>query len=83
MSSKPTTERSRGTRTPQAFVGIWLLYLAWKAKSTTFPVPNGQLGERGADRRVKRKALASLEKAGLITVDRRDRKTPRVTLVVL
>jgi len=74
---------TRATRTQQAFVGIWLLHLAWKAKSTTFPVPNGQLGERGVDRRVKRKALASLEKAGLITVDRRDRKTPRVTLVVL
>jgi hypothetical protein len=49
----------------------------------TFPVPNGRLGKRGVDRRVKRKALAGLEAAGLITVERRRGKTPIVTLVVL
>ena|ERR1700724_3745625 len=71
------------TRAPQAFVCVWLLHLAWKTKSTTFPVPNGLLEARGVDRRMKRRALAALEAAGMITVDRRDSKTPIVTLVAL
>lgn len=74
---------TRATRSPQTFVCVWLLHLAWKVKSLTFPVPNGQLGKHGADRQAKRRALASLEAAGLITVNRRDRKNPIVTLVLL
>jgi hypothetical protein len=71
------------TRSPQTFVCVWLLHLSWEAKSLTFPVPNGRLGKRGADRRMKRRALASLEAAGLITVDRQHGKTPIVTLALL
>jgi hypothetical protein len=71
----------QATRSPQAFVAIWLLYLSWKAKSLTFPLPNGRLAERGFDRQVKRRALANLEKAGLITVERPGRKAPIVSLV--
>jgi hypothetical protein len=74
---------TRATRSPQAFVAIWLLHLAWKAGSATFPLPNGKLTEHGAERRTKRRALANLEAAGLITVDRRHGKTPIVTLTVL
>jgi hypothetical protein len=37
----------QATRSPQAFVCIWLLYLSWQAKSMTFPLPNGRLAERG------------------------------------
>jgi hypothetical protein len=74
---------ARATRSPQTFVVVWLLHLAWKAKKLTFPVPNDQLGRHGVDRRTKYRVLAKLERAGLITVDRRDRKTLRVTLVKL
>jgi hypothetical protein len=76
-------QATRATRSPQALVCIWLLHLAWQAKSMTFPLPNDRLAKRGADRQVKRRALANLEKAGLITVDRRSGKTPKVTLVCL
>jgi len=74
---------AHATRAPQAFVCVWLLHLAWKTKSTTFPVPNGLLEARGIDRRAKYRALAALEAAGMITVDQRDRKTPIVSLVTL
>jgi hypothetical protein len=76
-------QATKATRTPQAFVAVWLLHQAWKAGSVTFPLPNSKLAERGAERRLKRRALANLEEAGLITVDRRHGKTPIVTLVVL
>ena len=74
---------TKATRSPQALVSVWLLHLAWKAKSLTFPVPNGQLGQRGVSRSTKHRALVKLEMAGLITVDRRDGKTLRVTLTGL
>ena len=66
----------RATKTPKAFVALWLLHLAWKAKSNTFPVPNGQLYKNGVHRRTKDRALWELEKAGLILVERKPRKTP-------
>ena len=71
------------TRSPQLFVCLWLLHLAWEAKSMTFPVPNGRLDDRGVDRQAKRRALARLEKAGLITVERPPGKSPVVTLTML
>jgi hypothetical protein len=74
---------SRAMKSPRAIVGVWLLHLAWKAKSQTFPVPNEPLGRYGINREAKRRALLELERAGLITVDRHDRKTPVVTLVGL
>jgi hypothetical protein len=76
-------QATRATRTPQAFVCIWLLHLAWKAKSLTFPLPNGGLTRRGANRFAKHRALQRLEAAGLISVERRARKAPLVTIVVL
>jgi hypothetical protein len=76
-------QATRATRTPQAMVCIWLLHLSWQAKSMTFPLPNDRLAKRGVDKRAKRRALANLEKAGLITVLRRNRKPPIVSLVAL
>ena len=74
---------ARATRTPKAFVWVWLLHLAWEAKSSTFPLPNERIEKRGVGRQAKRRALCELEAAGLITVQRRSRKTPIVTLVCL
>jgi hypothetical protein len=76
-------QATKATQSPRALVCVWLLYLAWKAKGMKFPVPNGQLGKRGVDRRIKRRVLEDLEVAGLITVERRPGKTPIVTLTVL
>ena len=74
---------TRATKSPQVFAAIWLLHLSWQAKSTTFTLPNARLAAQGVDRQAKRRALATLEKAGLITVERRGRKPPRITLVGL
>ena len=71
------------THTKRALVGIVLLHMAWKTKRTTFPLPNGQLAKLGVSRQTKRRALADLERAGMITVERPSRKTPIVTMVGL
>jgi hypothetical protein len=71
----------RAMHQPQAFVVVWLRYQYWKTESRKFPLPSGQLAEYGVDGRRKRRALANLEKAGLIAVESRAGKTPIVTLL--
>ena len=74
---------AKATRMPGMLVLVELLHRSWKAKSLTFPLPNGRLAKHGVSRETKRKKLRDLEAAGLITVERHHGKTPRVTLVVL
>jgi ribosomal protein S19E (S16A) len=77
------TAAAKATRTPGAVVLIYLLHAQWKAKRATFGLPNGALKKAGASREMKRRVLRQLEAAGLITVERRHGKTPKVTVVVL
>ena len=77
------TEAAKATKTPKALVWIYLLHAAWKAKSLTFPLPNGKLKKAGVTRFLKHRVLRELEAAGLITVERRHGKTVIVTVVVL
>jgi hypothetical protein len=76
-------EATKATKTPKALVWIRLLHAAWKTKNSSFPLPNGLLAKDGVTRFAKYRALRELEAAGLITVERRPRKTPLVTLTVL
>ena len=74
-------QAAKATNTPRAFVLVWLLYLAWKTKSNTFPLTNVQL--RGMHRNTKYKMLRELEAARLIQVRREGNKAPIVTLLYL
>ena len=74
---------AKATKSPRTLVLTELLYSAWKTKRSTFPLPNASLARLGVSREVKRKVLRDLERAGLIVVDRPDRKTVVVTLCVL
>jgi ribosomal protein S19E (S16A) len=65
---------AKATRSPAALVMIELLRLRWKTGRSTFPLPNGKLGELGASREVKRRVLRDLERAGLIIVERPPRE---------
>jgi hypothetical protein len=66
---------------PKAMVYLWLVHQARKTGKKTVAVPNGALAKYGVSRRVKHLALRQLERAGLITVERKPRKTLVVTLV--
>jgi hypothetical protein len=77
------TAAAKATRSPTMSLLIELLYVSWKAKSPTFPLPNGRLKKLGVSREVKRKALLALEQGGLLVVKRRQGKTPVVTLLGL
>jgi hypothetical protein len=76
-------EAAKATRSPTTLVLVALLHRSWKAKSLTFPLSNDFLEQHGISREVKRKKLRDLEAAGLITVERRHGRSPRVTLVTL
>ena len=76
-------EAARATKTPKALVWLRLLHMAWKANSSTFPLPNGKLESEGVSRFAKYRALRELEAAGLIVVERRHGKAPLVSIVCL
>ena len=74
-------QAAKATNTPRTLMLVWLLYLAWKAGSNTFPLTNVQL--RGVHRNTKYKMLQELEAARLIQVRREGKKAPVVTLLYL
>ena len=68
---------------PKTLVLIELLYGAWKAKSSTFPLPNSRLNKLGVSREIKRRVLRDLERRPVIRVKRSPGKTPIITLIGL
>ena len=66
---------------PKATVWLWLEHQVRKTQCNTVAVPNDALANRGVSRKVKNLALRQLEAAGLIAMERRPRKTPKVTLL--
>jgi hypothetical protein len=61
-------------------VAMRLLHLDWKSPGQVIVLGNPALRELGISRFSKRGALAKLERLGLISVERRPRQSPRVTL---
>ena len=57
-----------------------LLHLDWKQGGGPIKVPNGFLDKLGIGRGAKSRALRKLERLGIISVERRDRKSPIVTI---
>jgi hypothetical protein len=57
-------------------VALHLLHLHWKNSGKPFKLPNGMLGYDGISSASKWRALVDLERRGLITVERRPKKSP-------
>jgi hypothetical protein len=74
-------ETANAARTPGAVVWILLAYMAWKAKSQTFPLSNVLLVRYGVARETKRRVLIRLEAAGQIKIDRRRKQAPIITIL--
>jgi hypothetical protein len=68
-------------RCPQALVWHRLQYLAWATGSATVTLANKALAEMGVSRLIKYRALQRLEQDGLIRVERRERRSPIVTIL--
>jgi DNA-binding transcriptional ArsR family regulator len=63
-------------------VGLALWHLKKLRQADTFTVSNLMLQEWGVQPDAKSRALRALERAGLIRVERRGKRSPHVTLVV-
>jgi hypothetical protein len=63
-------------------VALHLLYQAWKMSGQPVPLPNGPLIAEGIARGTKWRALGELERLGLVIVERRKRKAPRITVLL-
>jgi hypothetical protein len=60
-----------------------LIYLDWKNHGKPFKLPNGMLKYDGICRQSKWRALNDLERRGLITLERRQRKSPIIRLILV
>ena len=65
----------------KALVLNYIYYRVWAEGQRTIPLPNQTLAGMGVDRRTKYRALQRLERAGLIRVEHRGRRSPLVTLL--
>ena len=74
-------DAAKATGTCAAMVWILLLHMAWKTKSTTFPLSNVMLARYGVGREIKRRVLEKLETSGRIKIERRWKRNPIVTLL--
>jgi DNA-binding transcriptional ArsR family regulator len=63
-------------------VGLALWHIRGLRQSNTFIVSNLMVRGWGIEPDAKSRALRALEKAGLVTIVRRGKRSPRVTLVV-
>jgi DNA-binding transcriptional ArsR family regulator len=63
-------------------VGLALWHLRGLRRANSFIVSNLMMQEWGIHPDAKRRALSKLEKAGLIRVERRGKRSPQVTLML-
>jgi hypothetical protein len=62
-------------------VGLALWHIRGLRKHDTFIVSNLMLHDWGVERDAKARALRKLERAGLIAVERRGKRSPQITLI--
>jgi hypothetical protein len=74
---------AEATRSPALLVWARILHLTRKHKRRDCILANGWLERRGVNRLAKYRALRKFEAVGLISVDWRSGKSPRVTLLYL
>jgi len=63
-------------------VALHVLYQHWERGGETFTLSNGALAMEGVSRGQKWRALEELEGLDLINIERRKRKTPRITVIL-
>jgi hypothetical protein len=73
-------ERLAGATGQTYRVALYLLFLHWKNGGKPIKLANGMLKLSGTSRQSKWRALTELERQGLITVERRARRSPIVRL---
>jgi hypothetical protein len=63
-------------------LALLLVYEHWRGGGRVIVLSNSAVEKIGISRRSKWHALAELERIGLVVVERRSRKSPRITLLL-
>ena len=63
-------------------VALHVLYRHWKGGGVSFTLSKTAMADEGVSRWRKWEALAELEQLGLISLERRKRHSPRITVIV-
>jgi DNA-binding transcriptional ArsR family regulator len=63
-------------------VGLALWYLKGLRRADAFIVSNLMIAEWGVRPDAKRRALRKLEQAGLVSIERREKRSPLVSLII-
>ena len=74
-------ERLKGASGQTYRVALCLLHQHWRARGEPIKLANGMLRIDGVSRYSKWRALSDLEHRGLVTVERRPRRSPIIRLV--
>jgi hypothetical protein len=75
-------ERLNGASGKAYSMALHLLYRHWRANGRPFTLSNGMLKIDGIGRTSKWRALTELEGLGLVSIERRPRKSPAITVHV-
>lgn len=76
-------ERLAKTSSANTYRVAWhLLYEHWRHHGRPFLLPNGMLAIEGVSRFAKWRALDELEQLGLISVGKRSKRSPKITVHV-
>jgi hypothetical protein len=70
-------EMAKASRSPAVIICTLLLYLSWKTRSPTVTLSNRD----GINRKSKDRVLRNLEAARWVRVERRNGRSPRVTIL--
>ncbi len=63
-------------------VALHVLHRHWKSSGKPFTLSNGAIAMEGVTRFRKWRALAELEQLGLISIERRPSRSPRITILI-
>jgi hypothetical protein len=76
-------DRLKGHRGhPTMAVAFHLIHETWKCNGGSIKVPNGMLEIDGVTRKVKWRVLNEFEEVGLISIERRQRKSPIIKVLL-
>jgi hypothetical protein len=75
-------ERLNGAAGQTYRVALCLLYLHWKGRGEPIKFANGMLQVDGVNRQAKWRGVNDLERRGLIAVERRQRRSPLIRVLV-
>jgi hypothetical protein len=72
---------TKALKEPKAMVGLIVLYEHWANKGEPFALSNIKLAGYGVSRYAKERALEEMGAAGLITIDQKPGRAPKVRWV--